>query len=100
MNPWKSELDYDENSKKNFLVFTLKQPSIGIGESKMFRPNQSFLGDQSSDYGPIPVECQYYKMSDLNPFLQKKVGSQIRPEQDVKETLNDFFSDDQINSAH
>lgn len=40
------------------------------------------------------------QMSDLNPLLQKKVRSQIRPEQDVRETLNDFFSDDQINSAH
>jgi hypothetical protein len=63
--------------------------SLGIGTAgaasiteKCLKPFEDALGkliDEKVEQKPVPVECQYYKFSDLSPELQKKVKEHISP---------------------
>jgi hypothetical protein len=46
---------------------------------KPFDEALSNLVEEKVEQKPVPVECQYYKFSDLSPDFQKKVKEHISP---------------------
>ena len=46
---------------------------------KPFEEALAKLIDEKVEPKPVPVECQYYKFSDLSPDLQKKINGHISP---------------------
>ncbi len=54
----------------------------GTITEKCLKPFEDALGkliDEKVEQKPVPVECQYYKFSDLSPEIQKKVKDHISP---------------------
>lgn len=66
------------------LILISSSSALAFVSQKCLDQFNLVLAGQSSDSSPIPVECQYYKMSDLDPGLQKKVRSQIHSDVDTK----------------
>ena len=70
---------------KALLVLILLIPSPASAASitekclKPFEEALTRLIDEKVEQKPVPVECQYYKFSDLSPELQKKVKGHISP---------------------
>jgi hypothetical protein len=63
------------------LVFPFTASAASITEKclKPFDEALTRLIDEKVQQKTVPVECQYYKFSDLSPELQKKVKEYISP---------------------